>query len=87
MTLYEADEPGRQHVVDGLIGRDAGFQLFPAGHGPVTRVQLGFRVADLASVITELDRLGTGYELPMARRLRTTDPDGNRVHVAEVSHA
>jgi hypothetical protein len=84
-TLCDADEPGRQHMVDGLIGRDAGLQFFPAGNAPVTRVQLGFRVADLATVRTELDRLGMGYELPMARRLRTTDPDGNRVHISEVA--
>lgn len=84
-TLCDADEPGRQHMVDGLIGRDAGLQLFPAGNAPITRVQLGFRVADLATVKAELDRLGMGYELPVARRLRTTDPDGNRVHVSEVA--
>jgi hypothetical protein len=32
-----------------------------------------------------LDGLNITYELPMVRRLLTTDPDGNRVHLAEVA--
>lgn len=83
--LFDVDGPGHPHMVDGSIGRDAGFQLFPAGQKPATRVQLGFYVADLATVTAELDRLQISYELPMIHRLRTEDPDGNRVHLTEVA--
>lgn len=86
-NLFHVDEPSRPRMVDGSIGRDSGFQLFPAGSKPATRVQLGFYVADLATVTAELDRLKISYELPMIHRLRTEDPDGNRVHLTEVSNA
>jgi hypothetical protein len=72
-------------MVEGSIARDAGFQLFPSGNKPTTRVQLGFHVGDLARVAAELDRLNITYELPMVRRLLTTDPDRNRVHLTEVA--
>lgn len=83
--LFDVAEPAHPHMVDGSIGRDCGFQLFPAGSRPATRVQLGFYVADLASIAAELDRLKISYELPMIHRLRTEDPDGNRVHLTEVA--
>ena len=83
-TLFDVDEPGHPHHVDGGLGRHAGFQLFPAGSKPVTRVQLGFHVADRATIAAELDRLNISYELPMIRRLTTRDPDCNRVHLTEV---
>ena len=57
----------------GSIARAPGFQLFPSGNKPTTPVQLGFHVADLARVAAELDRLNITYELPMVRRLLTTD--------------
>ena len=85
IKLFDANEPSRPHMVDGAIARDAGLQLFPSGNKPTTRVQFGFRVADLARVAAELDRLNIRYELPMVRRLRTADPDGNRVHLTEVA--
>jgi catechol 2,3-dioxygenase-like lactoylglutathione lyase family enzyme len=85
LKLFDAAEPGHPHMVGGGIGHNAGFQLFPAGSTPVTRVQLGLYVADLAIVTPELDRLNISYELPMTRRLTTKDPDGNRVHLTEVA--
>lgn len=85
VTLFNDDQPGRPHVVDGLIGRTgAVLQLFPAGERPSTKVQLGFRVSDVAAVAAALARLGVGYEIPGVRRLRTTDPNGNRVHLTDV---
>ncbi|WP_369830836.1 VOC family protein [Mycobacterium sp. 1245852.3] len=85
IPLFDDDQPGRPPLVDGLIGGSgAGFQLVPAGDRSITRVQLGFRVTDVAEVATALTRLGVGYEIPGVRRLRTTDPDGNRVHLTDV---
>lgn len=85
ITLFNDDQPGRPHVVDGHIGETgAVLQLFPAGDRPIAKVQLGFRVTDIAAVAAELNRLGVGYEIPGVRRLRTTDPNGNRVHLTDV---
>ncbi|OBH59557.1 hypothetical protein A5685_03220 [Mycobacterium colombiense] len=85
VALFNDDHPGRPHVVDGHIGKTgAVLQLFPAGSRPITRVQLGFRVADVATIAAELTRLGIEYEIPGARRLRTRDPNGNRVHLTDV---
>jgi catechol 2,3-dioxygenase-like lactoylglutathione lyase family enzyme len=85
ITLFNDDQPGRPHLVDGHVGgTGAVLQLFPAGNRPITRVQLGFRVTDVATVTAKLTGLGIGYEIPGVRRLRTTDPDGNRVHLTDV---
>ena len=84
IALFDDDQPGRPHLVDGHVGEACVLQLFPAADKPITRVQLGFRVTDIATVSTELTRLGIGYETPGARRLRTTDPNGNRVHLTDV---
>lgn len=85
ITLFDDDQPGRPHLVDGLIGgTGAALQLFPAGNRSITRIQLGFRVTDVATVAAALTRLGVEYEIPGVRRLRTTDPDGNRVHLTDV---
>lgn len=85
MTLFNDDQPGRPHIVDGHIGETgAVLQHFPAGAKPIAKVQLGFRVTDIASVAVELARLGVAYEIPGVRRLRTTDPDGNRVHLTDI---
>ncbi len=84
-TLFNDDQPGRPHVVDGHIGTTGPvLQLFPAGDSPVTRVQLGFRVTDIATAAAELTRRGIEYEIPGVRRLRTIDPDGSRVHLTDV---
>lgn len=85
ITLFNDDHPGRPHLVDGQIGNTGTvLQLFPAGNRPTTRVQLGFRVTDVATVAAELTSLGIEYEIPGARRLRTMDPNGNRVHLTDV---
>lgn len=85
ITLFNDDQLGRPHLVDGQIGKSgAVLQLFPAGNRPITRVQLGFVVTDVATVAAELTRLGIAYEIPGVRRLRTRDPDGNRVHLTDV---
>lgn len=61
ITLFNYDQPGRPHFVDGHIGgTGAALQLFPAGDRPITKVQLGFRVTDVAAVAGELTRLGVG---------------------------
>ncbi|WP_420714656.1 hypothetical protein [Mycobacterium sp. Aquia_213] len=85
MTLFNDDQRGRPHLVDGHIG-DTGtvLQLFPASDKPITKVQIGFRVTNIATVAADLTRLGIGYEIPGVRRLRTTDPNGNRVHLTDV---
>ncbi|MGV0066279.1 VOC family protein [Mycobacterium colombiense] len=85
IQLFDDDQPSRPHLVDGQIGKTGPvLQLFPAGNRPVTRVQLGFVVTDVAAVAAELTRLGIEYEIPGVRRLRTTDPNGNRVHLTDV---
>ncbi|MGD1172167.1 VOC family protein [Mycobacterium seoulense] len=85
ITLFDDDQSGRPRIVDGHIGETGTvLQLFPAGDTPIAKVQLGFRVTDVASVAAELTRLGIGYEIPGVRRLRTTDPNGNRVHLTDV---
>ena len=85
IQLFDDDQPGRPHLVDGQVGiTGTGLQLFPAGDRPITRVQLGFRVTDVAAIAAELTLLGVGYEIPGVRRLRTTDPNGNRVHLTDV---
>lgn len=85
ISIFSDDKPDRPRFGDGLIGKTGPvLQLFPAVNKPITRAQLGFRVTDVATVAAELTRLGVGYEIPGARRLRTKDPDGNRVHVTDV---
>lgn len=85
ITLFDDDQPGRPHFSDGQIGKTGPvLQLFPAGDRPATRVQLGFRVTDIASAAVGLTRLGVAHEIPGVRRLRTTDPNGNRVHLTDV---
>lgn len=85
IELFDDDQPGRPHLVDGQIGKTgAVLQLFPAGNRPITRVQLGFVVTDIATIAAELTGLGIEYEIPGARRLRARDPNGNRVHLTDV---
>lgn len=85
ITLFNDNQPGRPHMVDGQIGKTgAVLQLFPAGNRPITRVQLGFVVTDVATVAAELTRHGIEHEIPGVRRLRTTDPNGNQVHLTDV---
>ena len=50
-------------------------------------MQLGFRVTSIDEVAAALDGLDISYQLPGPKRLVTVDPDGNRVHVAEVRKA
>lgn len=86
ISLFDYAEFGEIHHFDGVIGQTA-LQLWPAGTQPVGKVQLGFRVTDIIDTIAAaLTELGVEYERPMRRRLRTTDPDGNRVHVSEIVH-
>ncbi|OBH51294.1 VOC family protein [Mycobacterium sp. E2479] len=85
ITLFNDDQPGRPHTVDGHVGETGTvLQLFPAGDKPIAKVQLGFHVTDVASVAAELTRLGVPYEIPGVRRVRTADPNGNRVHLTDV---
>lgn len=85
ITLFNDDQPGRPRLVDGHVGETGTvLQLFPSVNRPITRVQLGFRVTDVATVAADLTRLGIDYEIPGVRRLRTMDPDGNRVHLTDV---
>ncbi|OBF65971.1 hypothetical protein A5753_07485 [Mycobacterium sp. 852002-51971_SCH5477799-a] len=85
IALFNDDPQGRPQSADGHIGKTSTvLQLFPAGNRPTTRVQLGFRVTDVATVAAELTRLGIEYEIPGVRRLRTRDPNGNRVHLTDV---
>jgi hypothetical protein len=81
---FAAAEHGRPRMVEGSIARAPGFQLFPSGNKPTTRVQLGFHVADLES----RRRAGSPEHHLRAPHGETTShdrPDGNRVHLAEVA--
>lgn len=85
ITLFNDDQPGRPHLADGHVGETGTvLQLFPAGNKAITRVQLGFRVTNIAAVAAELMRLDIEYETPGVRRLRTMDANGNRVHLTDV---
>ncbi len=83
LSLFSIDEPGHQHHYEGGVGHTV-LQLFPAMGRPVSRVQSGFRVINIAEVAARFDELGTHYELPVPMRLRTYDPDGNRIHLSQV---
>ena len=82
-SLFTVDEPGWPRHYDGFIGESA-IQLFPAGEQPVSRVQLGFRVVDIGQTAASLSELGFAVDLALPRRLRTIDPDGNRVHLSQL---
>ncbi len=84
LALFENDESSHPRHYDGGVGEVA-VQIYPRGDRPGTRVQLGFRVTNIGEIAAGLDELGCDYERPLPRRLRTVDPDGNRVHVSEVS--
>jgi hypothetical protein len=56
-------------------------QLFQANDShPLSRVQLGFQVADLRAVAEALDANGFGWDAPGPNRLETRW-QGNRIHV------
>ena len=82
MFDYEFDDV--PYHADGGMGVTA-LQLWPAGERPVSRIQMGFRVKDLGVVAEALEAKGIEFELPMRRRLRALDPDGNRVHLSEIA--
>ncbi|BBX01959.1 VOC family protein [Mycolicibacterium moriokaense] len=81
--LFSVDEPSHPHHFDGAVGNTI-LQLFPSLGAAGTRLQLGFRVTNIADVTVRLDELGAQYALPGPMRLRTRDPDGNQVHLSQV---
>jgi catechol 2,3-dioxygenase-like lactoylglutathione lyase family enzyme len=76
-------EPRSPYYYEGSVG-DVAVQIYPAGAGPITRVQLAFRGTSIDEVEKRLEAQGTPYESPVPKTLSTYDPDGNRVHMSEV---
>lgn len=86
LNLFEVHELGHPRHFEGGIG-DAAVQIFPALGDPATRVQIGLRVSSTDHVAARLRSAGFDFVRLGPRRLRTVDPDGNRVHVTDVGGA
>lgn len=81
--VFEWNEPGHARHFDAAT-RDTLIQLFPSGERhAISSVQLGLRVGNVDEVAVALQRAGAAVEIPGPKRLTTTDPDGNRVHLTE----
>lgn len=82
--VFEYDDPEYTRHFDAVIGHTL-LQLIPAKSVcPLSHHQLGLRVANLDAAAEALRAAGFTCEIPGPRRLRTTDPDGNRVHLTQV---
>lgn len=83
LGMFEYHFDDMPYHADGGAGVTA-LQLIPAGANPISRVQLGFRVRDVGALAEKLTAIDADIEIPGPRRLRTRDPDGNRVHFSEI---
>ena len=80
LRLFCVDEPGYPRHYDG----DLGFQLFPAGtRHPVSHVQMGFFVDDLAASVRQLTIEGAQWTCRLPNFVATHDPDGNKINLAQ----
>jgi hypothetical protein len=80
LALFRVDEPGHPRHYDGELG----LQLWPASQRrPVSSVQLGFVVGEVAAVVQRLDDLGAPWTCRLPNAVTTRDPDGNKVNLIQ----
>jgi hypothetical protein len=81
LRLFCVDDPDCPRHYDGELG----FQLWPAGScsHPVSHLQLGFVVDDLAVSVQRLMAVGAQWTCRFPDFASTRDPDGNRVNLAQ----
>ena len=83
IELFNDDEPGYVRNFEGVIA-DTTVQLFQSSERrPITHVQLGFRVSDLAAAVRRLDDLGVEWQSAISDYVITKDPDGNIVSLVQ----
>ncbi|WIM88100.1 VOC family protein [Candidatus Mycobacterium wuenschmannii] len=82
LSFAFVEESGRTRYAE-CVADSVAIILYPRGAENATRIALGFRVDDIDDVSAALTHLSVRFEQPLPHFLRTTDPDGNRVHVSQ----
>lgn len=80
LMLFSVDEPGFPRHYDG----DVGFQLWTAdARHPVSHLQMGFFVDELAVSVSQLTALGAQWTCRFPNFVTTHDPDGNKINLIQ----